>query len=72
MSSFSVVETAFAPALTRRSGGSPGACGLHRRHLENGRSCVGFVVRGWQIWFPYALVEGVSDLEFDSVFGVLP
>ena len=52
----SAVATAFAPASARSLGGSPGAdadCGLHRQHLEDG-TCVGFVVRGWQVCFPSA------------------
>ena len=63
-------------ALARSLGGSLGAdadCGLHQRHLEDG-TCAGFVVRGWQVWFPSGRLsrDGVSDLEFDGVSGVLP
>ena len=48
--------TMFAPASAWSLGGSPGAdadCGLHRRHLED-RTCAGFVVHGWRVWFPSA------------------
>ena len=52
-SGFAVVTT-FAPAPARSLGGSSGAdvdCGLHRRHTDDG-TCAGFVVDGWQVWFP--------------------
>ena len=54
VSSGSAVATMFAPASAQSLESSPGAdadCGLHRRHLEN-RTCAGFVVCGWQVWFP--------------------
>ena len=54
VSSGFAVATAFAPAPARSLEGSSGAdadCGLHRRHLEDGGSCVGLVVHGWQVWF---------------------
>ena len=55
VSSGSAVASAFAPTPTWSFGGSLGAdadCGLHQRHLEDGGLCAGYMVRGWEVWFP--------------------
>lgn len=56
VSSGFVVATTFAPTPVWSLGGSPKAdtdCGLHRLHLKN-ETCAGFVVDGWQVWFPHS------------------
>ena len=76
VSSGSAIVTAFAPVSARSLGGSPRVdvdCGLHRRHLEDG-TCVG----SWFVDGRYGFLlrrlsrGGVSDLEFDGVFRMLP
>jgi hypothetical protein len=64
-------------APVRSLGGSPEAdadCALHRRHMENGRSCVGFRFVDDRYGFLLRCLScaGVPDLEFNDVPGVLP
>ena len=77
VSSAFAVAMMFAPEPARSLSGSPGAdadCGLHRRHLEDGGSCVGFEFVDSRCSFLLRRLSrvGVPDLEFDGVSGVFP